>query len=181
MESSGIVFLDAALLDDAYTVAHEVAHEWFHWLVANDQLREPWLDEAFATYLAGGLMPRHADGFCSELAVNNPVWRFESADPKITWQRCDDYMETIYYKGSWLVHTVRLAMGDAAFLASLAEYMASYRFAVATTADIVEIWRDHSDAVTDELLEPWLDLRQRTAGPRHPVYPPARWASSTSS
>jgi hypothetical protein len=181
MESSGIVFLDADHLEDEYTVAHEVAHEWFHWLVGNDQLREPWLDEAFATYLGGGLVPRHADGFCSRLPVNQPVWRFASADPKVTWQRCDDYMETIYYKGSWLVHAVRMAMGDAAFLASLKEYLAKFRFQVATTADIVAIWRAHSDAVTGELIGRWLDLRARTAGARRPVYPRSRWASSMSS
>ena len=32
------------------TASHEVAHEWFYGLVGNDQGRDPWLDEAFATY-----------------------------------------------------------------------------------------------------------------------------------
>ncbi|HTK43910.1 MAG TPA: M1 family aminopeptidase [Patescibacteria group bacterium] len=169
MESSGIVFVDRNHVEDPYTVAHEVAHQWFHWLVGNDQLREPWLDEAFATYLAGGLVPRHEDGFCSDLPVNEPVWRFENVDPRITWQRCDDYMQTVYYKGSWLLHAVRAAMGDGAFIDSLEDYLARYRFGVATTADLVGIWRTHSAAVTDELLCRWLDLRPRSAGPRRPV------------
>jgi hypothetical protein len=169
MESSGIVFVDLEHLEDPYTIAHEVAHEWFHWLVGNDQLREPWLDEAFATYLGGGLAPRHEDGFCSGLPVSGAVWRFENADPRLTWQRCDDYMQTVYYKGSWLLQTVRKAMGDEAFFASLADYLARYRFDVATTADLISIWRDHSDAVTAELLGQWLDLRPGTAGARHPV------------
>ncbi|MEJ2864541.1 M1 family aminopeptidase [Actinomycetospora flava] len=30
-------------------VAHEVAHQWFYGLVGNDQARDPWLDESFAT------------------------------------------------------------------------------------------------------------------------------------
>ncbi|MCZ7528418.1 MAG: M1 family aminopeptidase [Acidimicrobiia bacterium] len=36
------------------TTAHEVAHQWFYNMVGNDQLDEPWLDEAvtqYATYL----------------------------------------------------------------------------------------------------------------------------------
>jgi aminopeptidase N len=78
-------------------------------------------------------------------------------------------METVYYKGSWLVHTVRKAMGDAAFLASLEHYLATYRFRVATTAEMVAIWRAHSDAVTAALLERWLDLGTNTTGPRRPV------------
>jgi hypothetical protein len=169
MESSGIVFVDLEHLDDPYIVAHEVAHEWFHWLVGNDQLREPWLDEAFATYLGGGLVPRHEDGFCSDLAVNEPVWRFRDADPRATWQTCDDYMQTVYYKGSWLLDAVRRAMGDTAFLASLEDYLADHRFGIATTADLVATWAAHSDAVTPELLGQWLDLRSGAAAARRPV------------
>jgi hypothetical protein len=30
--------------------AHEVAHQWFYSLVGNDQARDPWLDEAFASW-----------------------------------------------------------------------------------------------------------------------------------
>jgi aminopeptidase N len=33
------------------TVAHEVAHQWFYSVVGNDQVDEPWLDEALAQYL----------------------------------------------------------------------------------------------------------------------------------
>ncbi len=31
-------------------VAHETAHQWFYSLVGNDQARDPWLDEALATW-----------------------------------------------------------------------------------------------------------------------------------
>ncbi|MBE2223830.1 MAG: M1 family metallopeptidase, partial [Anaerolineae bacterium] len=33
------------------TTAHEVAHQWFYNLVGNDQLDEPWLDEAVTQYV----------------------------------------------------------------------------------------------------------------------------------
>ena len=32
------------------TMAHELAHQWFYGNVGNDQYREPWLDESFATW-----------------------------------------------------------------------------------------------------------------------------------
>jgi hypothetical protein len=35
---------------DPYVVAHEVAHQWWYSIAGNDQYREPWLDESFATY-----------------------------------------------------------------------------------------------------------------------------------
>jgi len=31
-------------------LVHEVAHQWFYALAGNDQYRDPWLDESFATY-----------------------------------------------------------------------------------------------------------------------------------
>ena len=37
-------FFDALLL-------HEIAHQWFYSLVGNDEIDDPWLDEAFATYM----------------------------------------------------------------------------------------------------------------------------------
>ncbi|MBI2323256.1 MAG: hypothetical protein HYU88_14455, partial [Chloroflexi bacterium] len=35
----------------SYLVAHELLHQWFYGVVGSDQIREPWVDEAFATYL----------------------------------------------------------------------------------------------------------------------------------
>ncbi len=34
-------------------LVHELIHQWFFNYVGNDQLREPWLDEAFTQYLGG--------------------------------------------------------------------------------------------------------------------------------
>ncbi len=35
------------------TIAHEVAHQWFYNTVANDQIDEPWMDEAIVQYATG--------------------------------------------------------------------------------------------------------------------------------
>lgn len=158
MESSGIVFVRRDYLDDGYTVAHEVAHQWFGWLVGNDQVREPWLDEAFATYLAGGLEPRHEDGFCSAQPVDSPVDRFPDVPLEASWLACDGYVQTVYYKGSWMLDSIRASMGDAAFRAALREYVAAYGFRVATTEDLVRILCEHSAALTQDLLTRWLRL-----------------------
>jgi len=37
----------------AEIVAHELAHQWWYGEVGADQVREPWLDEALATYTSG--------------------------------------------------------------------------------------------------------------------------------
>ncbi|GAG95852.1 unnamed protein product, partial [marine sediment metagenome] len=33
-----------------YVIAHETAHQWWYSVVGNDEINQPWLDEAFAEY-----------------------------------------------------------------------------------------------------------------------------------
>jgi hypothetical protein len=166
MESSGIVFVHRRDLDNAYELRHEIAHQWFYGLVGSDQLREPWLDEAFATFLAGDLRPRHDDGYCSSLPVNAPVEWFPEVALETSWQECDSYVQTVYYKGSWMLHALRVSMGDEAFLVALREYVTTFRLGVATGEGFAAIWRRHCPGL-DELLAPWL----ATASGTHPRPP----------
>ena len=53
MEYPTIVFSEV----DKWTVAHEVAHQWWYGLVGNDQYSEPWLDESLATWSEELAMP----------------------------------------------------------------------------------------------------------------------------
>ena len=46
MEYPQIVFSNP----DRYTVAHELAHQWWWGIVGNDEFAEPWLDESLATW-----------------------------------------------------------------------------------------------------------------------------------
>ena len=51
--SGGIEFPTHIFLGSGVAVlhlVHEVAHQWFYGLAGNDQFRDPWLDESFATY-----------------------------------------------------------------------------------------------------------------------------------
>jgi len=57
-EFSGIIFIDKRayrlphilVRHFDFLISHETAHQWWHYLVGNDQYREEWLDEAFASY-----------------------------------------------------------------------------------------------------------------------------------
>jgi len=55
IEYPGMIAITDRIMDaeNSYleaTVAHEVGHQWFYNLVGNDQLDEPWLDEALAQF-----------------------------------------------------------------------------------------------------------------------------------
>jgi aminopeptidase N len=46
-----IQFGDVSPAEHGPLITHEVAHQWFYGLVGNNQARDPWLDEAFATFV----------------------------------------------------------------------------------------------------------------------------------
>ena len=53
LHREGIEYPTLVFVGDVFTrpiVAHETAHQWFYSLVGNDQYRDPWLDEALATW-----------------------------------------------------------------------------------------------------------------------------------
>jgi aminopeptidase N len=60
MEYPGVVAValnlyepDTPMITLESTVVHEVGHQWFYNVVGNDQIDEPWLDEAIVQYVTG--------------------------------------------------------------------------------------------------------------------------------
>jgi hypothetical protein len=116
-------------------VVHEIAHQWFYGIVGNDQWREPWLDESFASYaeqlLAGGFpcdarapVPR-IPGF----ALDSTMAAFD--------RNTDEYGQVVYYGGACALRDLEHHYGRRRFLRLLRRYVADHRFGVATAADFV--------------------------------------------
>lgn len=60
MEFPGLIYLPKSILESNETeigsVVHETAHQWWYGMVGNDEVKEPWLDEALATYTSTRFM-----------------------------------------------------------------------------------------------------------------------------
>ncbi|MHB1160791.1 MAG: M1 family metallopeptidase [Chloroflexota bacterium] len=124
-----------------YTVAHEVAHQWFYSLVGDDQVHDPWLDEALASYadllFYRDQSPRSFDhymgrtlaGYRSRVAagadrpVNTTIYDYPNDLP---------YFDIVYRKGAVFLDKLRELMGDDQFLALLRDYVQTYSGKIAT-------------------------------------------------
>ncbi|HEU0132805.1 MAG TPA: M1 family aminopeptidase [Mycobacteriales bacterium] len=120
--------------DQDATLVHEVAHEWFYGLVGDDQGRDPWLDEAFATYaeaLANGTAGRY---------LSTPVpasGRNRVGAPMTYWEpRTAVYYRSVYVQGAAALLRARRAAGTAAFDGALRCYVAANAHRIATPADL---------------------------------------------
>lgn len=112
-------------------VPHEVAHQYFYGMVGDNQARDPWLDEAFATY-AEARVNGDEPQYLPALFLPGPVGASMQA-----WGGDDKtYYKTVYGKGAAALLTARTQAGGAPFDAALRCYLAANAWRVAAPRDL---------------------------------------------
>jgi hypothetical protein len=112
-------------------LVHEVAHMWFYGMVGDDQYRDPWLDEAFATYAEGLVDPPPPARLQQVLRTKGDVGA-AIGDFRDT----GDYFRVVYGKGQAALLTARQKAGADAFDAALRCYVNADAWTIATPADV---------------------------------------------
>jgi transcriptional regulator with XRE-family HTH domain len=171
MEFTGLTFLGSVFYDEydgtsrtplIPLTAHEVAHQWFFSLVGNDQVTEPWLDEAPAEYSAL-LYYEHYLPDDVEWWWNYAVEQWAPTgiiDARIHEYRSNrDYMDAVYRRGAQFMDDLRKTMGDPAFFAFLAEYQRRYAYRLASSQDFFRLIQEFTTADLVPLQEEY--FRQR--------------------
>ena len=138
-DSGGEEYSSAILMGDADEdlLVHEVAHMWFYGMVGNSQFRDPWLDEAFATYAQGHV---DTDDLDRPGAVGGSMADFDDQD---------EYEDIVYGKGAAALAAAREAAGDEAFDAAVRCYVESQAWTIARPEDLARALQG---------LEPALDV-----------------------
>jgi hypothetical protein len=118
------------MLDDSRgVIVHELAHQWFYGMVGNSQARDPWLDEAFATWAE-----ETVDGTASEAALQIPG---DVGDPTAAYGGDEHrYYTTVYGKGAAALVAASKAAGEAEFLAAIRCYVNANAWRVARPSDL---------------------------------------------
>ena len=145
------------------TTAHEVAHQWFYNMVGNDQLNEPWLDEALTQYAT---MLYYADqygqeGFDAYYASLDGRWaRVDYAEIPVGMPAGDyngaEYGAIVYGRGPIFVDELAKQMGTETFTTFMQDYNQSYRWQIATTQDFKELAEFHCDCDLSDLFNTWV-------------------------
>lgn len=149
-------------------VVHEVLHQWFYGLVGNDQYAAGFLDEGIVNYLMTfyfELAYGPEEGEVAYLSANLIPYLgylFGYGDvvvdfPTDDYPSSSDYVTAAYYKGAVAFDAVRSAIGDDAFFDALGAYVADYRFAVATPADLLAAFEAASGEDLGDLWANWFE------------------------
>ena len=139
----GIEYPSSILMASASrgVLVHEVAHMWFYGMVGNSQFRDPWLDEAFATYAEAIVDPRtDADiDIAAALAIEGDVGdsMADFAD-----DGTETYFEVVYGKGGAALLAAREAAGADPFDAAVRCYVDASAWSTATPVDVAAALAD---------------------------------------
>ncbi len=161
MENAGLItFRETVLLldpsratfasrrDQAGTIAHELAHQWFGDLVTMRWWNDAWLNEGFATWatakavdqwrpsfdahvrsVAGGLWVMGIDGLRSARAVRQPVTSTSEA--------LEAFDGITYVKGAAVLRMLEHYVGEAAFQDGVRRYLREHAWKNATADDLL--------------------------------------------
>jgi aminopeptidase N len=170
MEYPGIVAItldlyvpDSPMVSLEGTVVHEVGHQWFYNVVGNDQVDEPWVDEAIVQYITGLYFvdtygPQAEQGWYDALYAR---WdRVERADIPIGMPAANyegrEYGAIVYGRGPIFVATLEEEMGRETFDEFLRDYYESHRWGIGTGDEFKQLAEQHCQCDLTALFEEWV-------------------------
>jgi hypothetical protein len=172
IEYPGVVALTLRFYDPAgnlppgyleATVAHEVAHQWFFNLVGDDQLDQPWLDEAVAQYATllyfGDIYgPSGAEGFRQSLVDRwNRVG--QQAMPiglPVRDYSPEQYGAIVYGRGPLFLQALADRIGQDKMDSFLKTYVADYSWGIATTNGFESLAESTCACNLQDLFQAWV-------------------------
>ncbi len=165
IEYPGLVFIGTmGSLNVIGPTIHEVAHQWFYGLIGDDQLYEPWLDEAAATY-AETLYYEHvvgvgrATGFLTDLRdllrqhpdPSKPIGL--SVAEYGTWGENQLF---VYYKGALFFDALRRELGDRVFFEFFQAYFQRHRYGFVKSQDFQTAAEEACGCDLNSLFDLWV-------------------------
>lgn len=145
---------------------HEVAHQWWGQTVGFGSYRDQWMSEGFANTSAAiylqstrktsadflrfwknertTIIEKNEFGF-RPIDVGPVTMGFRLSSPKAGWST---YENLVYPKGAYILHMIRMMMwtpreGDARFMATMQDFVQTYRLRPATTEDFKAMVEKH--------------------------------------
>ncbi len=168
MENATAIFYADRLFRDRNLrpglIAHETAHQWFGNAVTAREWAHLWLSEGFASYWEP-LWIRHAEGdsafrtamqgirqriIASSVTLERPV--IDTAET--------DLMRLLntnsYQKGAFVLHMLRVQLGDSSFFRGVRSYYSRHRHGTALSGDLQRAMEDASGESLGWFFDQWL-------------------------
>src|SRR6266498_36751 len=125
-------------------IAHEIAHQWFGDSVTESTWSDLWLSEGFATYFAALFIQRNEGEQAFQDYMKQAAetyFRFEQRSRMPIFDRdTEDLLKLLnpnnYQKGAWVMHMLRMTLGDDAFFRGIRDYYDAHKNGTASSEDL---------------------------------------------
>ena len=153
MEYPMLVMIDESLYNNEnkflleYVIAHETAHQWWYSVVGNDEISEPWLDEALTEYstilyFEEKYGKETGDKLMKTMEVQTKNYNTNDIFKATTdYKDSSEYSLSVYTKGAVIFDKIRKEVGDEVFFNTLREYYNTYKFKNVNGPQFVELWK----------------------------------------
>jgi len=171
IEYAGVVVINQQLYEFPgmffqQAVTHEVAHQWWYNLVGNDQVDEPWLDEALTNY-STVFYWEEIEGDEATAKVTEAYFETPYQKAKETGQDRAvvgpvsgfserDYGIIVYGKGSLFFQALRQEVGDDVYLDIMQTYFEQYKYRIAQGDNLLTVIEQVSGQDIDPLFAQWM-------------------------
>jgi aminopeptidase N len=143
-------------------IAHELAHQWFGDLITCKSWAHLWLNEGFATYFE----QMYLEAFEGKDAFDHD--RFAS----LGWYKSSGYQRAMdehayvhpddlfdghtYIKGAWILHMLRVKLGDELFRKAVQHYTRKHQNGLVETDDLRKAFEEASGYQLQAFFEQWV-------------------------
>ena len=145
------------------TTAHEVAHQWFYNLVGNDQLDEPWLDEAVGSYATYRYFVDRYGQNAGDNFFKTFVGRWDRVDQApipiglpVSGYEGDEYGAIVYGRGPIFLRELEESMGRDVFDEFLRDYIQQFSWEEGTTAAFRALAETYCGCDLGPMFEAWV-------------------------
>jgi aminopeptidase N len=147
-------------------IVHEIAHQWAHGILANNEWKEGWLDEGMASFV--GFLYTEAQGRQMNFgSATQGIARADAmADAKPIQTRSADFKDMqqygmmTYTKAALVFRMLRDLIGDEDFRAGLRRYYQDNRLEHVDEADFRAAMKAESESDLDWFFQQWLHTNQ---------------------
>jgi hypothetical protein len=175
IEYAGIVAINQQLYEFPgmffqQAIAHEVAHQWWYNVVGNDQVDEPWLDEALTNYSTVFYWEETEGNDVAAQVVKayfeNPYQNTrESGQDRAVLGPVSDFSERdygiiVYGKGPLFFKSLREEVGNDTYLKIMQTYFDRYKYQVAQGNNLLGVIEEISGQDIGPLFEQWIAATQ---------------------
>jgi len=145
-------------------LAHEIAHQWFGNMATEKEWAHFWLSEGFATYMTTLYMESsYGKDTSTKMMITNRKQIIDYSKKKmrpVVDSSVTNYMELLnansYQKGGWVLHMLRMQMGDSIFWRGIRTYYARFAGKNASTEDLQKVFEEVSGTNLSRFFKQWL-------------------------